>query len=174
MVIKDENDSRTITELINSLVNEFNNKQTYYEDNLQHFITIILNLLSRNVTTVPERIASNKNEDPLINKMLVHIRQHIDCKEKLKTDYLASLFSLSENYVGEYFKKLTGESLQRYITLYKMKLVEQRLIFSDLTMSEIAYEFGFRDGSHFTRQFKKYNGNSPLYFRKHKKASKDI
>jgi len=171
MVINDENDCKMITMLINNMVAEYNQKQAYYEDNLQHLVTLVLNLLSRNVADSGEKIVSNQNEEPLINKILLHVRQHIDDKEKLKVDYLASQFNLSANYVGEYFKKITGESLQRYITLYRMKLIEQRLIFSDLTISEIAHEFGFTDGSHLNRQFKRHNGFSPVDFRKQKRVN---
>jgi YesN/AraC family two-component response regulator len=168
VVISNEQDREMITKLIDSFIIEYNRKQTYYQNNLQHLITLILNLLSRNVTDVTAKFAGNQSEEPLINKILLHIRQHIACKEKLKTAYLAAQFNLSENYVGEYFKKITGESLQRYITLNRMKLIEQRLMFSDVTINEIADEFGFTDASHLNSQFKKYSGYNPVQFRKYK------
>jgi AraC-like DNA-binding protein len=68
--------------------------------------------------------------------------------------------------VGEYFKKMTGESLQHYIMLYKMRLVENKLRFSNLSLSQIADELGFSDESHLSKQFKKYSGHSPNEFRK--------
>jgi YesN/AraC family two-component response regulator len=83
--------------------------------------------------------------------MLLHIRQHINHSEKLRVDYLASQFNLSANYVGEYFRKFTGESLQHYITQYKIRLTQQRLAYSTLTVSQIANELGFTDESHLSR-----------------------
>jgi AraC-like DNA-binding protein len=166
LVIRNGNDCKMVATLISSLANEYDRKQAYYEDNLQHLVTLVLNLLSRNIGHGPGKTTSNVNEEPLINKILSHIRRYIDDKEKLKVEYLSSQFNLSENYVGEYFKKITGESLQRYITLLRIKLIEQRLVSSDFTISEIAHEFGFTDGSHLTRQFKKHSGFSPLSYRK--------
>ena len=171
MVIHNEKDCKMVTTLVGGLINEYNRKQPYYEDNLQHLVTLILNILSSNVRNGSEKLISNHNGEPLINKILLHIRRYIDDKEKLKIEYLASQFHLSENYVGEYFKKITGETLQRYITLHKIRLIEQRLISSDLTVSEIAHELGFIDSSHLNRQFKKHTGHSPLYYRKYKRTT---
>jgi AraC-like DNA-binding protein len=103
--------------------------------------------------------------------MLLHILQHIADPEKLRIDFLAAQFNLSENYVGEYFRKLTGESLQHYITNYRIKLVQQRLANSALTVSQIAEELGFTDESHLSRQFRKHKGISPAEFRKNAKSA---
>ena len=168
-IIKDKNDCKMIAGLIDNIGNEFNHKQAYFEDNLQYLITVILNLLSRNVTS--HSTVADQHEEPLINKLLLHIRQNIDNKEALKVKYLAGKFHLSANYVGEYFKKITGESLQDYIQLYKMKSVEQRLIFSNHRIGEIADELGFTDESHLSSQFKKYSGFSPTEYRKNKRIN---
>ncbi|PSL49759.1 AraC-like DNA-binding protein [Chitinophaga niastensis] len=167
VMIRNKNDGKMITNLIDSLGSEFDHKQAYFEDNLQHLITVILNLLSRNV--INHVTAGNQHKEPLINKIVLHIRQNIYKKEELKVKYLATKFNLSANYVGEYFKKITGESLQDYIKLYKMKSVEQRLIFSDNRIGEIADELGFTDESHLSTQFKKHSGYSPTEYRKNKR-----
>jgi YesN/AraC family two-component response regulator len=148
------------------MIREYEQKRAYHEENLQHFVTLILNILARNVSDDVEAAAPAAEAEPLINRMLVHIRQHISDADKLRVDYLAAHFNLSANYVGEYFRKLTGESLQHYITQYKIKLVEQRLANSTLTISQIAGELGFTDESHLSRQFRKHNGLSPVEYRK--------
>lgn len=160
-------DCRMVSTLMNNMVEEYEQRQSYHEENLQHFVTLILNILSRNVSDhVPGMSVSGGESEPLINRMLLHIRQHISIPEKLRIDYLASRFNLSANYVGEYFRKFTGESLQHYITQYKIKLVQQRLAYSALTVSQIAGELGFTDESHLSRQFRKYSGVSPVEYRK--------
>lgn len=160
-------DCHMVSTLMNSMVEEYGQKQSYHEENLQHFVTLILNILSRNVSDhVPGMSVNGSESEPLINRMLLHIRQHISSPEKLRIDYLASRFNLSANYVGEYFRKFTGESLQHYITQYKIKLVQQRLAYSSLTVSQIAGELGFTDESHLSRQFRKYSGVSPMEYRK--------
>ena len=68
-------------------------------------------------------------------------------------------------YLSVYFKKQTGESLQGYILKYKLKLIENRLLFSDLSISQITDEFGFTDASHLNKLFKKYYGMGPQAYR---------
>lgn len=163
--IRKPEDCHMISELIKHMTEEYTDKPPLYEENLKHFVTLVLNILSRNITD--EVIANNHTKtEPLINRMLVHIHQNIGNPEKLRIDHLAACFNLSANYVSEYFRKFTGESLQRYITQYKIRLVEQRLIHSPLTVSQIAGELGFTDESHLSRQFRKYNGQSPLAYRR--------
>ncbi|WP_343305486.1 AraC family transcriptional regulator [Chitinophaga niabensis] len=168
LLIKRPGDCKMISALIGNMVQEYEEKQSYHEENLQHFVTLILNILARNVTEDAETTATGLEPEPLINRMLVHIRQHINDPEKLRVEYLAASFNLSANYVGEYFRKFTGESLQHYITQYKIKLVQQRLAYSTMTIGQIADELGFTDESHLSRQFKKHNGVSPVEYRKNK------
>lgn len=171
LLVRQPGDCHLITSLIDNLVREYQHNQPYREENLQYFVTLILNILARNVADNTAIAGVDQPSEPLINKMLLHIRQHIGDPEKLRIDFLAAQFNLSENYVGEYFRKLTGESLQHYITNYRIKLVQQRLANSALTVSQIAGELGFTDESHLSRQFRKHNGISPAEFRKNAKSA---
>ncbi|PWV45177.1 AraC family transcriptional regulator [Chitinophaga sp. S165] len=171
LLVKQPGDCHLIASLIDNLVREYAHDRPYKEENLQHFVTLILNILARNVSDSTAMSGAGDTPDPLINRMLLHIRQHISDPDKLRIDFLASHFNLSENYVGEYFRKLTGESLQHYITHYRIKLVQQRLANSVLTVSQIAGELGFTDESHLSRQFRKYNGISPAEYRKNAKST---
>lgn len=57
--------------------------------------------------------------------------------------------------------------MQQYILNYKMKLVENRLLHSEMKIGEIVEELGFTDESHLNKLSKKYEGDSPSSFRKH-------
>lgn len=163
VLIQEPADCQLITSLIQHLITEFDLRRPHYEENIRHLITLILNILGRNVMVNP----LTNNQDPVISKMLIHIGQHIADPDKLRIDYLAAQFNLSANYVSEYFSKYTGQSLQQYITKYKMKMVQQRLQNTKLSVSQIADELGFTDASHLGRVFRKYNdGRSPAEYRK--------
>lgn len=164
--ITDPGDHRIIGQLIHSMIEEHDQQKEHYQENMQHFISLLLNILARNVTDSSRESAGNTAEEPLINRMLVHIHTHIGEPDKLKMDFLAASFHLSANYVSEYFKKFTGVGLQQYISQYRIKLVEQRLLNSVLTIGQIADEFGFTDESHLNRVFRKHHGVSPTVFRK--------
>lgn len=162
--IQNPEDCRMITGWIQNMTEEYLRKPPLYEENLKHLITLVLNILSRNVSE--QGIKDHAKDEPLINRILLYIHENIGFPEKLRIGHLARRFNLSPNYVGEYFRKFTGESLQRYITQYKIRLVEQRLANSPLTIGQIAGELGFTDESHLNRQFRKYNGLSPSAYRK--------
>ncbi|MCW3464445.1 AraC family transcriptional regulator [Chitinophaga nivalis] len=168
LLIKQPGDCKMIASLMSNMLTEYEQKPAYYESNLQYFVTLLLNIVARNVSGDSSRNEKTDSE-PLISRMVTHIKQQIYYPQELKLEFLATKFNLSANYVGEYFKKQTGESLQQFIICYKLNLVELRVSYSDLTIGEIAYELGFTDESHLSRLFKKYFGMSPAMFRKQRK-----
>ncbi len=56
--------------------------------------------------------------------------------------------------------------MQQYILNYKLKLVENRLLHSEMRISEIVAEVGFTDESHLNKLFKKYRRLQPHKFQK--------
>lgn len=157
-------DAEMIASLIANIVTEHNQKSIHAAQNIQHSVTIILNILSRNIGPVGNA-KIRYSEEPLIHKILTYIKQNIGNSDLLRIKNLAAKFNLSQNYIGEYFKKLTGESLQKYVALYKDMCIKQRLLHSDYTLNQIADELGFTDASHLSRQFKKHNGQAPSQFK---------
>ncbi|WP_158622404.1 AraC family transcriptional regulator [Pedobacter sp. KBW06] len=165
VLIKEKRDCDMIATLIENMLVEYDHKPAYYDENLQHLVILVLNIISRNVN--PRQISSpTKMDEPLINKMLVYLHQHINCPKNLRIKHLAEQFNLSANYIGEYFKNLTGDSLHCYLTQYKMNIVEQRLTYSEQSIGQIADDLGFSDESHLSRQFKKHKGITAATYRK--------
>ena len=79
--------------------------------------------------------------------------------------YFAQKLNLSSNYFGELMKKETGKTAQEYIQLKIINLAKDRILEGEKSISEIAYELGFKYPQHFTRMFKKSTGLSPNEFR---------
>ena len=98
--------------------------------------------------------------------ILQYIQSNICYPEKIKAKAISQHFGISPNYLGRYFKKQTNETMQQYILNYKMKMVESRLLHSEMRISEIVEELGFTDESHLNRLFKKYKDCNPTDFRK--------
>ena len=71
----------------------------------------------------------------------------------------------SANYFGDLVKKETGKSAQEYIQLKVIDIAKERMFDTTKSISEIAYELGFRYPQHFTRLFKKCVGMSPNEYR---------
>lgn len=79
--------------------------------------------------------------------------------------YCADELNLSANYFGDLIKKETGISAQEYIQTKVIDLAKERIFDMDKSISEIAYELGFKYPQHFTRLFKQKVGRTPNEYR---------
>lgn len=79
--------------------------------------------------------------------------------------YCAEALHLSPNYFGDLVKKYTGRSAQEYIQSKVIELAKDRVFDLNRSVSEIAYELGFKYPQHFTRLFKQKTGITPNDYR---------
>ncbi|GAB4044840.1 helix-turn-helix domain-containing protein [Spirosoma jeollabukense] len=79
--------------------------------------------------------------------------------------YCAEVLHLSPNYFGDLVKKETGRSAQEYIQSKVIDVAKERMFDSRKSMSELAYELGFKYPQHFTRLFKQKAGVTPNDYR---------
>ncbi len=79
--------------------------------------------------------------------------------------YCADQLYLSPNYFGDLIKKETGKSAQENIQLKLIDVAKEKIFDKSKSMSEIAYELGFKYPQHFTRMFKNSVGVSPGEYR---------
>ncbi len=79
--------------------------------------------------------------------------------------YCAEKLFISANYLGDLLKKETGKSAQEHIQLKMIDVAKEKIFDTNKTISEIAYELGFKHPQHFTRMFKKQVGMSPNEYR---------
>jgi AraC-type DNA-binding domain-containing proteins len=79
--------------------------------------------------------------------------------------YCAEELNLSANYFGDLIKKETGVSAQEYIQSKVINIAKVRIFDHTKSISEIAYELGFKYPQHFTRLFKQKTGVTPNEYR---------
>ncbi len=79
--------------------------------------------------------------------------------------WCASALHLSPNYFGDLIKKETGKSAQEYIHAKLLDVAKQRIFNRDKSISEVAYELGFKYPQHFNRLFKQRTGLTPNDYR---------
>ncbi|GAA0886332.1 helix-turn-helix domain-containing protein [Sphingobacterium siyangense subsp. cladoniae] len=76
-------------------------------------------------------------------------------------NYFADELHLSANYFGDMVKKETGKSAQEYIQNKIIEIAKDKIFEGNKTISEIAYELGFKYPQHFSRLFKQRVGYTP-------------
>jgi len=164
-ILKRITDKNLVHPVIEAIRHEYHNPTLYNTELIQLLINTLIVIIARNISEyLPENISNQS--DGKAHNLLEYIQTHIYEPEKLSVTVMSEKFGISETYLGRYFKKQANETLQDYISKYRIKLVENRLLYSDLRVGEIANELGFNDESHLNKIFKKHRGTTPSAFRK--------
>lgn len=79
--------------------------------------------------------------------------------------WCAGELALSPSYFGDLIKKETGKTAQDYIQEKVIDVAKERIFDHSKSVSQIAYELGFKYPQHFTRLFKQRVGRTPLEYR---------
>ena len=87
----------------------------------------------------------------------------------LKRPYAyAQRLNITENYLNEIIKKMTGFSVSYWIKNEILMEAKRLLFHTTLDVKEIANAVGYTDAAYFSKLFKKHEGVSPLSFRNKK------
>lgn len=79
--------------------------------------------------------------------------------------YFAKQLHFSANYFGDLVRKESGRSAQELIHSKLMQAAKDKFFDTSKSVSEIAYELGFKYPQHFTRFFKQQEGCTPMEYR---------
>lgn len=79
--------------------------------------------------------------------------------------YLADELNISQKYLGDMLRSLTGHNTQQHIHIKLIEKAKEILTISNLTVGEIAYQLGFEHPQSFSKLFKLKTNLSPLEFR---------
>ncbi|WP_261512849.1 AraC family transcriptional regulator [Chryseobacterium paludis] len=163
-IIDHKGDNLMIKHIMQSLLLEKDGMRIYEREVTHLLVHSVLVIVSRNLLQKTNLKVGEKTDDKAAH-IIQYVHENIYHPEKLSADNISKVFGISVTYVGRYFKNQTGKAFTEYIAQYRMKLIENRLKYSDMRINEIADEFGFTDKSHLNRFFKKSNGMSPSLFR---------
>ncbi|KUF44505.1 AraC-like ligand binding domain-containing protein [Myroides marinus] len=163
-IITDSEDKELVKQLALCLVQTTQHPKTYNCDLQRQYINAMMIIATRNLTSyTPQQLES---KDERILEIVAYIQQNIYNLKQLTAQVIGDRFGLAPSYIGSYFFNQCGETMQQYITSYRLKLLKHRLLFSDYRIGEIAQEFYFTDESHANKFFKKHEGLSMSAFRK--------
>ena len=74
-------------------------------------------------------------------------------------------FEVSPGYISQLFKKMCGMNFHEYLTLCRLNFAKQLLCNTNLTISQVADQCGFKSHVHFVRRFREINGIPPGQYR---------
>lgn len=79
--------------------------------------------------------------------------------------HFAGELHLSPNYFGDLIKKETGKTAIEFIQAKLIDIAKEKIFDPRKSLSEVAYELGFKYPQHFTRFFKQHVGHTPTEYR---------
>ena len=86
--------------------------------------------------------------------------------EPITLDILAEHLSLNKSYLCTIFKKATKDSFCNYTNKIRIEASKKKLTETSDSLTEIALSTGFSSASYFNTIFKKFEGKTPLEYRK--------
>ena len=146
-----------INDVINSILKEkstdLEGKDRIIKIQTEYLVIEIVRYIIKNRLFV-EQLATNSTyfKDPRLIDIFTFIKENLGGDLSNKT--LAGVANVSEDYVGQYFKMLTGINPQDYIEYQRMESAVELLRTSKKSIREIGKEVGYKDTAYFCRRFK--------------------
>ncbi len=122
-------------------------------------------LLSAAAIRPKEERASTR---PNVKLDLAYVRSYIyrHFQEKIRLEELASLISVTPNYLCFMFRKREGMTLKEFVEKLRVERAAALLRGTERTVKSVAKLVGFSTPSYFCERFRHYYGMSPLDYRK--------
>lgn len=118
------------------------------------------------------REGGGQEQKKVIRLVLEIVRERY--QEDISLQSIAKEVYLSPSYLSYLFKKETGVSLVKYITVIRLDKAKSLLRTGNMKIAEIAALVGFRNYSYFNLIFKSNVGMSPAQYREEERNSSDL
>ncbi|MDG1039743.1 MAG: AraC family transcriptional regulator [Polaribacter sp.] len=92
-----------------------------------------------------------------------HINENF--KDSIALDAIADLVSMTVPAFCRYFKKSTGKTFTKLVNEYRIVHATKLLTESTMSISDISFECGFNNFSHFNKLFKEFTGKNASKYR---------
>ncbi len=153
---------KIIDEELNSRIDDFS------QDVIVSQIELLLNYSNRFFKRqfITRKAVNNDKLQKLEEILDEYFSEEKAIKHGLPTvQYLADRLNLSPSYLSDMLRTLIGQNAQQLIHHKLVEKAKEVLSTSNLSVAEIAYQFGFEYPQSFSRLFKAKTEQSPLEFR---------
>lgn len=109
-----------------------------------------------------------KQDNDRINSVFNYVKDHF--QESIALEEVSSLVSMTSPSFCRYFKKITNKTFTTFVNEYRLVHASKLLAEKPISISEICFESGFNNFSHFNKSFKSYTGKSASQYRQELKT----
>ena len=141
--------------LFRELSNAWVRKEAGYRIKTRGLLLVIIHRLYELILLKQDRTSIDFRVKKVVNYISENYASNITVKET------ANIVGLNTVYFGALFKNEMGMLLNQYLTLTRINHAENMLQNGECNVSEAAERCGYKDLSHFRKQFKMVKGFSP-------------
>ena len=159
------NNELYIEQMLFNIIHAVDNPRPFNEIYLQH---VFLELWEQ---VLLEVLYTNKQNGKQSDTAAL-IKQYIDYNDSnpLTLDEIVQATHFSKSYVARVFQECYGTSPIRYHAAMRIQKAKQMILFTNMSLSEIAESVGFESLQDFSRVFKKIDNRTPSSYRRKKAA----
>jgi AraC-like DNA-binding protein len=140
------------------------------ESLVQALLGLVFGQIDQHIYSAPVQLNIERSKtERSLDELATFIETNLD--RELSTEELATYTNMSESNMRKKFKQAFGASIQGYIRRRRLEIAHQNLERGVASISEVAYNAGYRYPSNFTIAFKKAFGFPPETLLNHPKTS---
>ncbi len=158
---------RKLIKIIYDIINEYSSQKDYKNVKIYSLIYELIYIMIDKLLVKREGTVKIRNSKD--NQKILNITNFIDkhYNDNISITQIAEHFKWSYGYLSKYFKEHVGITIKEYTDNVRITHAKRDLIFTDQTITDIAYLHGFSNLQSFTTVFKKkYNMNPSEYKKK--------
>ncbi len=141
-----------------------------YQTDFQRLLSIlnILNELAKSdefkiLNAEGFSIETEMKDNDRINIVFNHVKNNF--KEEITLDEISDLVSMTVPSFCRYFKKITHKTFVQFVNEYRLVHASKLLAEKPMSITEVCFESGFNNFSHFNKSFKAFTGQNPSEYR---------
>jgi signal transduction histidine kinase/ligand-binding sensor domain-containing protein/DNA-binding response OmpR family regulator len=127
---------------------------------------------SKEIFSEPSNIAFTNADQVFLQKLIKLIEDNISNEDFLVND-IAQEIGMGKTNLYKKVLALTDQSVADFVRSIKLKKAALLLISNEYSVSEVAYQVGFKDASHFIKSFTRQYKFTPKKFIEQQKLKKD-
>lgn len=108
-------------------------------------------------------VIQNQNDDR-INKVFQYVKDNY--QSEITLEQISKVAILTVPAFCRYFKKHTKQTFTQFVNEFRVRQAIRLIALGNKSISEIAFDVGFNNFSHFNKQFKKVTGKSPSKYKR--------
>ncbi|WP_083694215.1 helix-turn-helix domain-containing protein [[Flexibacter] sp. ATCC 35103] len=155
------NDVESIILILNRLQKEYTETDLANLNIVQAYLIALFHEINKNTAKTPKSLSA---AEILTSKFKELIHQNI--KSHHQVNHYASLLNVTPNHLNKSIKAVTNKTAATWIDETILLEAKYLLFQTSLSVSQIAMQVGHEDHSYFSRFFKKYEGITPVQYRK--------